>query len=233
MDSHYDTLLNTFKRMFELVDAFHFNSQNTRDVFERYMDIPAESSVVTITHSGIQDRRKEKKFKSKILQLGFVGSEAPFKGLPLLKKVISAINNDGLKESVSLSVYGGKSGVDNNLPNVFYKGRFESGQIETVYESMDLLIVPSICYETFSLTALEALQFGVPVAVSNTVGAKDIVSQYSPQFVFSSFEELLRLIKSLIKDRGELLVYNQRVINSEWKWSMENHSKEIIDRLYY
>ncbi len=233
MDSQYDTLLNTFKRMYELVDAFHFNSQNTRDVYERYLEIPSKSTVVAITHSGIQDRRKEKKFKSKILQLGFVGSEAPYKGLPILKKVITAINNDGLKDNVLLSVYGGKSGVDDNLPNVLYKGRFGSDQIEEIYGSMDLLIVPSICYETFSLTALEALQFGVPVAVSNTVGAKDIVSQYSPQFVFSSFEELLWLIKSLIKNRDELVEYNQKVIHSEWKWSMEHHSKEIIDRFYY
>ena len=43
--------------------------------------------------------------------------------------------------------------------------------------SADLLVAPSIWYETFGFTVLEALSYGVPVIVSDHVGAKDIVGQ--------------------------------------------------------
>ena len=45
--------------------------------------------------------------------------------------------------------------------------------ISKSFKQMDLLIVPSIWKETFSLITLEALSYGIPVLISNNVGAKD------------------------------------------------------------
>ena len=38
-----------------------------------------------------------------------------------------------------------------------------------------MLIAPSVWYETFGYTVLEALSFGVPVIITKNVGAKDIL----------------------------------------------------------
>lgn len=232
MVQEYDTLLNTYKRMFGMVDVFHFNSQNTREVYEQYLQIPVKSAVVSITHNGVADHRRIRNYDDKNLKLGFVGSEALYKGLPMLKRVIARLNDEGFEERLLLSVYGGKVGIDEELRNVEYKGRFTSSQMESVYGSMDLLVVPSIWCETFSLTTIEALQFGVPVLVSSKVGAKDIVKQYAPQFVFETEDELFQMLKRLTGDRLELEGYNRNIINAPWKWSMKQHARDLEQVIY-
>lgn len=232
MDKKYDSLLNMYKRMYGMVDAFHFNSQNTRNVFEKYIDVPSDSAVVPITHSSIKDYRRLHDYNHPTLKLGFIGSEATYKGLPVLKRVIERLNSVGLESNISLVVYGGRLGVDEKLSNVVYKGRFSSFQIKNVYESVDLMVVPSICYETFGFTVLEALQFGVPSLVSNTVGAKDIVKEIAPQFVYLMEDDLFEILKRLIGNREELVEYNKRIVESPWKWSIEQHAKEIEYEIY-
>lgn len=232
MDKEYASLLDSYKRMLEMVDAFHFNSKNTADVYSRYLTIPDASKIIPITHGGISDRRRLRHYDEKVLRLGFIGSEAPYKGLPLLKEVIDDLNKKGFLDKICLNVFGGRTGVDNNLKNVHYRGRYTSSAMEQVFDSMDVLIVPSIWYETFSLVALEALSFGTVVLVSDKVGAKDIVANYSNHFVYGTREELLSQLRQIAEDRHELIEYNKRLIEGDWLWSIESHAKEIVDVIY-
>ena len=218
--------------MFSRVDAIHFNSQNTAGVYGKYVDIPEESAVVAITHNGIKDWRNIRLYDENVLRLGFIGSETPYKGLPMLRKIIGRLNSEGFKEKMRLYVHGGRIGVDGEFKNIAYKGKFTSSQMLSIYESMDLLVVPSICYETFSLTTLEALQFGVPILVSSTVGAKDIIKKYAPQFVFETPDDLYEILKRLLKNRKELIEYNQKIVDSSWQWSLSQHAKNIEDIIY-
>ena len=39
-----------------------------------------------------------------------------------------------------------------------------------------MLVAPSVWHETFGFTVLEALSYGIPVVISGTVGAKDILA---------------------------------------------------------
>lgn len=232
MVEKYAQLLATYRRMFGMVDAFHFNSQNTADVYRRYLDVPVASKVIPITHAGIKDHRRKRAFDANMLRLGFIGSEDPYKGLPLLKEVIRRLNQEGYTDQLSLAVYGGRIGVDEYLPNVYYKGRFGVEMQEKVYDGMDLLVVPSIWNETFSLVTLEALSYGVPVLVSDMVGAKDVVAQYDAHFVFKTKEDLYALLKKLVDNKTELIRYNETIISSPWHWSMEQHAKEIVETIY-
>ncbi len=167
MVEEYATLLETYRRMFGMVDVFHFNSHNTSDVYVKYFSIPTKSKVIHITHGGIQDYRKKRSYDEMMLRLGFIGSEAPYKGLPILKEVMGQLNQNGYVNRIVLHVYGGRVGQDEVLPNVFYKGRFTSSMTEKVYDDMDLLVVPSICYETFSFATLEALSYGTVVLLNS------------------------------------------------------------------
>ena len=104
--------------------------------------------------------------------------------------------------------------------------------IADVYDAMNVLIVPSIWKETFSLVTLEALSYGVPVIVSDTVGAQDIVKRYNPKFVYHSEDELKCLLKEILKDRSLLQDFNQKILDKPWKHGMEEHAKEIVDKIY-
>lgn len=218
--------------MFSMVDAFHFNSQNTADIYGKYIDVPAASKVIPIGHGGIKDHRKHRSYNEGLLRLGFIGSEAPYKGLPLLKEVIERINQEGHAHRLVLNVYGGRTGKDERLPNVIYKGRFTSEMMERVYNDVDMIVVPSVCNETFSFVTLEALSYGTPVLVSDHVGAKDIVMKYAPDFVFHDTDDLYILINRLIEDRQLLRDYNNSIMEGAWRFSIEEHARTIVEELY-
>lgn len=218
MAKEYTTLLDTYKRLFSMVDTFHFNSQNTAEVYGHYLDIPTTSKVVSITHDGILDHRKRRVYDEKLLRLGFIGSEAPYKGLSMLKEVIAQLNQEGYVDKITLHVFGGRIGQDEHLSNVVFKGRFTQRMMEQVFDDMDLLVIPSIWHETFSLVALEALSYGTCVLVSDKVGAKDIVSRYSPEFVFKPKQRLHDIIMELLVNRDRVSQYNKAIVSSSWAW---------------
>lgn len=226
----YEGLLTHFKKMLSLVDCFHFNSSVTREVYEKNMEV-VKGEVITITHSGVHDNRVMKSFDDTRLRLGFIGNTAPYKGYPLLKRILEILSEKELTDW-ELSVYGGGVGIDKDNPNIIYKGKFATGEMKRIYSEMDLLIVPSLCYETFSLITLEALSFGVPVMVSNTVGAKDIVVCYAPDFIFSTPEELKEKLVNLIMDRKLLIDYNRQIIEQPWLYTLDKHLDDL-DRLYH
>lgn len=222
----YQKLLDYYKKCFSLVDCFHYNSETSKEVFMQYLPT-SKGQVVSITHGGIEDHRIRKVYGHDVLHIGFIGNSTPYKGLPLL---ISVLQDIGMIESWDLSVWGGV-GTHPSLP-VYYKGKFDSSTIADVYSAMDVLIVPSIWKETFSLVTLEALSYGVPVIVSDNVGAQDIVKLYNPKFVYHSEDELKSLICEILSDKNLLAEFNDKLLSSKWKYSMEEHTKEIIDKIY-
>ncbi|WP_300968646.1 glycosyltransferase, partial [uncultured Duncaniella sp.] len=97
---------------------------------------------------------------------------------------------------------------------------------------LDGTLVPSKCYETFSLVTLESLAHGRPVIVSDHVGAKDIVYEYNPNFIFSSQSELKNILKSILLNPKILIKENEKILSQPWKFSMEKHSQDIFSFYY-
>lgn len=60
-------------------------------------------------------------------------------------------------------------------PYIKIHGRYSYESLKDIFNETDVLVVPSIWYETFGFTVLEALSCGVPVIISGTVGAKDVL----------------------------------------------------------
>lgn len=223
----YQSLIDYYKDCFSIVDEFHFNSEVTRDTYRKYI-VPKAEKIIPITHNDINDHRRKKSFEENCLKIGFVGSAAPYKGLSRLIMVLKQLNRN---DKWRLDVWGDTIGQDESLP-IYYRGKFTHSAIETVYTTMDIMVVPSLCHETFSLVTLEALSYGVPVLVSDTVGAKDIVKEYDSKFVFHSDEELVSLLDLLVDDKSLLRNYNEAIIANDWRHSMSEHAQEIIEELY-
>ena len=225
--SGYESLLNYYRECFSLVDCYHFNSEVSKTVYTTHMP-NINGIVIPITHCGIKDNRRKKTYNSEELRMGFIGSDEPFKGLPLL---IEALEEIGMEDEWELSVWGGKLGKHPSLP-IQYKGKYSAQTIENVYEAMDVLIVPSVWKETFSLVTLEALSYGVPVIVSDNVGAQDVVKEYSERCVFHGKNNLSILISSIIQNKTLLIEYNKSICSNTWKCDIFAHA-EAIEQLIY
>jgi len=224
----FKQLLNYYRQCFELIDVFHFNSNIARKQYQACLNIRDQDSIVVpITHYGITDHRKKKGFSTPILNIGFIGHETSYKGLSLLKEVLSQLDNAKWK----LNVWGGKIGKENDLP-IFYRGKFTGKNIALVFDEMDLLVVPSLWKETFSLVTLEAISFGVPVLVSDNVGAQDIVKEFAPEFIYKTKNELKEILYRLLVDRNLLRRYNLAILERTWEHDMDCHAQEIIEKVY-
>lgn len=222
----YKKLLGYYKKCLNLIDRFHFNSETAHTVYAKYVTLQS-GKVIPITHAGIKDNREKKTFDKDTLHIGFIGNATPYKGLPLLISVLNEIDTTKWK----LEIWGGSTGKDKKLP-IYHKGKFSSKTTGDVYRSMDVLVVPSIWQETFSLVTLEALSYGVPVIASDNVGAKDIIKQYDKNFVYCNADELRNLLKRIIHDRRCLEDFNEKILQYEWSHSVMAHAQRIIREIY-
>ena len=90
-----------------------------------------------------------------------------------------------------------------------------------------ILVAPSIWYETFGFTVLEALSFGIPVIVSDHVGAKDIVGNAGIIVKAGDISELKNVIEALINDPDNLSKLKDNAKKKEVKtW------KQFVDENY-
>ncbi|MFI3294743.1 MAG: glycosyltransferase [Rikenellaceae bacterium] len=211
--------------MFSLFDVIHFNSRITQQVYEKHLG-RCDSSIIPITHAEIADNRTKREFDNKILKLIFIGGTTPYKGLPLLEKLLLKLYHQGIK-NWSLDIWGSQGTSSCEL--IRYNGRYDHWQLHEIYHHDSLLVVPSLWNETFSLVTLEALSYGIPVLLSGNVGAKDLVEDYDPWFVYQRESQLEEKIKELLVDRSKLRTFNTKIINSPWQHSLEQHTKAILE----
>ena len=164
----YIDLRMYFFEILSMIDCIHYNSSVTKRTYERFFH-PVDSCLVPITHMNITDHRKKKIF-SLPLKFTYLGPQDEAKGYFLLKKVLDKLWMT--KKNFLLNVFF----TPNETPMyIKVHEKYSYSDLSHIFDQTDLLIAPSIWYETFGYTVLEALSYGVPVLISGTVGAKDIL----------------------------------------------------------
>lgn len=104
--------------------------------------------------------------------------------------------------------------------------RYDYSQLEKIMDESDILVAPSVCYETFGFTVLEALSYGVPVVVSDSVGARDLVQDKKNGFIINekNFEGVLLKI---ISNRDCLKIMNCNILKGNFE-SFDEHCHKIL-----
>lgn len=197
----YIELRKYYKSLLEFADVIHYNSSVTQSVYEAYMTPCGPKAVrIPITHGSVQDNVKEKAFDGN-LRITYLGPAGDGKGFFLLRKALDQLWNEreNGRQDFSLNIFF-RPAEPAGYMNVHE--RYTYDQLEGIFENTDVLIAPSIWYETFGYTVLEALSFGVPVIISGTVGAKDIIPQGAGVILQDITAEILAdTIKELSPER--------------------------------
>ena len=87
------------------------------------------------------------------------------------------------------------------IPDVILTGFLNQTELPSAYTAADLLVLPSAYHETWGLVVNEAMNFGLPIIVSDRVGcAEDLVRDGDNGFVFKSgdTEGLTHAIRQLV-----------------------------------
>ena len=186
----YQKLRKYYVDIYEKIDFIHFNSTLAEKIYKRYV-IPKDSAVISITHEGIECHEIKRKVERNKKVILYLAPTKPFKGWNVIKEACDQLWEEGTK--IELRVY---DIVDKVEPYMVVKEKgFLPEELGQIMSEADMLVAPSIWYETFGFTVLEALSYGVPVIVSNHVGAKDIVGTSGIVVEAGNVEELKYAIR--------------------------------------
>lgn len=167
----YRELREYYVRMYRKIDFIHFNSTLSEMIYRKYF-VPKDSGVISISHQGIIGRCRNKIETGRRVIL-FLSQTKAYKGWDTLIEACDQLWVEG--NNIELRVY---CSVQNPKPYMKIKEKgFEHSELPQMMSEADVLVAPSIWYETFGFTVLEALSYGVPVVVSDHVGAKDIIRE--------------------------------------------------------
>lgn len=219
--SFYKELKYKYANAFSKIDWFHFNSSVTERVFHR--ELPSlKGEIINISHMDVKDHRKEKKFESEKIRITYLGPATVVKGFDWLIETLDNVSLSNNNFFLNIYTYA-------PLERSYLKkhgDRYDYSQLENIMDESDILVAPSVCYETFGFTVLEALSYGVPVIVSESVGAKDLIQDERNGFIVNekNFQDILLKILS---DRDCLKVMNRNILEDTFE-TFDEHCHKIL-----
>jgi glycosyltransferase involved in cell wall biosynthesis len=120
------------------------------------------------------------------LRIVFIGSLIERKGIDVVLPVMKTIHHTC--PNITLDCYG-SGDITKYIKffpdNVKYKGMFPYGQAQKIISSYDLLILPSK-HDGWGTVVNEALLQGIPVIISDQVGAGDLIINSKAGLIFES-----------------------------------------------
>jgi glycosyltransferase involved in cell wall biosynthesis len=137
----------------------------------------------------------------------FVGRLSPEKGVNTLLEAWGLLG-----ESVPLRIIGDGPLRDEVIsaaessPSVDYLGRLENDQVLNQMKDALFLVFPSLQYENFPITFVEAYATGLPILASNLGNAADLISRQQSGLLFEAGNplDLANQAASLAKNRDAL-----------------------------
>ena len=214
-----------YGEMLKLVDMVHYNSAVTKKVYENDFD-SLPNTVIAISHSDIKDQRKKRMYSDERLRIRYLGPYSAHKGFYYLKNALDELWNEN--QSFCLDVHFTYTGES---PYIRSHERYSYTDLEKIFDETDILIAPSLWYETFGYTVVEALSYGVPVITTCNVGAKDIIAPGAGIIVNDlSGDELYETVKGLnaekLQEMNDVILSDQIIIR------MSDVAKQIEEKCY-
>jgi glycosyltransferase involved in cell wall biosynthesis len=171
-----EKLVDSQKTLLSRAKHFIAPSRAVEELLTRNGCLPTK---ITILPHGIEPINKLpfEPFQDHPIRFGYVGRIDPSKGLHVLLEGVEGLSNGELCElhifgaarnpwdedhrKKTLLNYGGK-------PKVFDHGLIPPERLREAYQSIDVLVVPSILPEAFGLVVAEAFSAGRPAIVANS-----------------------------------------------------------------
>jgi len=222
-----------FNYVFKHVDAFIAPSRSCKQIHHQMgLDLPITHlpNFVISTNRGLSDSERSINHFSERPFFLFVGRLEKLKGLqsliPVFRRFLKAkllIAGTGSYEPLLRRLAG-------DSDNIRFLGHLSEQQLRTVYRQATALLVPSLCFEIFTLVILEAFREQIPVVVRNLGGMPEIIKESGGGCIYNTEDELINVLYRLIDDpsyRNELGYRGYQTYKQ--KWTEEVHLKRYFD----
>lgn len=222
----YRKLNDYYMSCYQNIDCFIFNSKQTREIFEKRLG-KCDGMVIPLLHREITDRRRTRRFlQDGVLHVGFMGESTDFKGFEIVRTAIRDIHIEGCP--IELDVYNDNVTEDELVKR---KGKYSFDDLEKIYESLDIIVVPSIWYETLSFVVIEAISAGMPCLVSEHVGARELIEDHRTGFIVraGNIEDISSVLRDIISKKISLEEINRNILEQSFHFGFQEHCKAILD----
>jgi glycosyltransferase involved in cell wall biosynthesis len=161
---------------------------------------------------------------TKNLHIAFIGELSKRKGTDILINVIHQASNNLFFHISGDGILKGAVEQAAKFPNVKYHGYLDQKDLRQLYLNCDVLFVPSRA-ESFSLAALEAMSYGLPiVSSSNThIGLPLFIQQINEKGTVKGY---LKQFEELLEEKKEGKLYDQKKDIQEY--TKGNFSTDLI-----
>src|SRR5262249_14436485 len=117
------------------------------------------------------------------------------------------------------------------LTNVTFTGALHGEALRKEMDKAAAVIIPSVCYEAFGLTALEAYAAGKPVIASRIGGLPEVVREEKTGFLFmpGNEAELAGKIRTIVNepDMARTMGMAGRAL-AETEYAPEKHLEKLL-----
>ncbi len=164
-----------------LADHIITTSEQARD---SYIFAGIRSCDVSVCQLGVDldlFHRHEEKQEHNEVRFVYVGNDSPLKGLGILHSACEELSKQSFPFSMNLI---GPS-PSPRFPCFRFHGRKKHSELASLLPEFDVLVLPSK-FESFGQVVVEAMACGLPVIVSDQVGAKELVDPTRTGLIFES-----------------------------------------------
>lgn len=202
-------------RMDSSVDCVLAVSELVRDKFEHFGIAPDKINVLPLgmdvyNPDFISLGKNRSANVGSPLRIGYIGYATPAKGLPFFLATLESLP-ESLKGKFSVHIVSKLTEVARrrlvrlaSKLDVKLTEGYARSELNQLAKSVDLVVVPSIWWETYNQVAYEMIMHGVPVFISDTTG---IAAYTNSNYVFTSgVEASLALLLTTAIERPESLV---------------------------
>jgi glycosyltransferase involved in cell wall biosynthesis len=202
-----DTVYEIERKGMEAASLVIAVSQYTSDILVERYAVPRHK--IRIVHNGIipkppaQEQPVKRNGQRIVLFLGRItGQKGPYHFIDAAEKTLARLKNvkfvvagwgdlaPAIIERVAAKRLGSK---------ILFTGFLRGGQVDRAYRTADVYVMPSVS-EPFGLTAVEAVQQGVPVILSKTTGVGEILDRGAVKIDFWDAEKIAETIVKILSD---------------------------------
>ncbi len=221
----YEALREYYMSMLERMRV-HANSSLALSVYRKYLPLPS-AFVLPITHAGITDRRVKKTVNG-TLHVAYLAACESYKGFDMLLEAVDMLHRCKNADIV-LHVY---KPTKEERPYLVKHESFQNDSLASVLSDIHVVVVPSKWDETFGFVVPEALSLGIVPIVTDTVGARDLITDGRTGYIVRQNMNELADALSMLETYPEFYEeVNRNICEMELNFSMREHAKEL-ERYY-
>lgn len=160
------------------------------------------------------------------LRLLFIGQLEKHKGILFL---IQALKKTSIPFELHIA---GEGTLTNEITKITfsdqritYHGFVSTEQIQDLFHVMDVLVVPSLCYENSPTVIYESLQIGIPVMASNIGGVGELVLEGKNGFLFEpcNRQAFLECLEKMYEQREYFWSQSEEIHETVKPYALEHY----------